>query len=348
MKAAKVAIEGQTMPITTRSSVRVGWGGKIFGSLFFLAFFAIGLWFSALMVYGLYRSALTYAWDESQCLILESGVTEHPEAAESSEAYRFKVLYTYRVQGARYSSDRYRPGYSGSSDIGEAHGLADRYRRGSRAACYVDPAEPSAATLRRPSLWFGFFIFLPLLFVAIGGGGLYSLWRPGDEPAAPRLQKALQANPQGCMVAFFAVFLLAGSGFSLFFIRPALKVLEAKSWPSTPCTIVNSQVRTHSGEDGATYSVDVLYTYVFAGREYKSNRYRFLGGSTGGYAQKERIVRRLPPLTRTVCYVNPENPAEAVLDRDLSSDYAFGLLPLVFVAVGLGGIIFTVRGAFRR
>jgi uncharacterized protein DUF3592 len=335
------------MRITIRSSPR-SLGGKIVGSLFLVPFLALGLVFLGLMIYGLYGAVRTYAWDPAECLILESGVDEHPEAAEASEAYRFKVLYTYTVRGARYTSDRYRPGYSGSSDIGEAQRLADRYPRGSRAACWIDPAKPSAAALRRPSLWFGFFVFLPLLFVAVGGGGLYALWSPAGEPAAPRLQKALQNNPRGCMAAFFAVFLLAGAGFSLFFIRPAVKVLEAKSWTPVPCTIVDSQVQTHPGEDGATYSVDVLYTYAFAGREYKANRYRFLGGSSGGYAAKERIVRRLPPLTRTVCYVNPREPAEAVLNRDFSADYAFGLVPLLFVAVGLGGLVFTLRGAFQN
>lgn len=339
------------MPIVRISSPASGGrglGGKIAGSLFLLPFLAMGLVFFALMVFGLYRGVRTYAWDEGECLILESGVDEHPEASEASEAYRFKVLYTYNVRGMRYSSDRYQPGYTGSSDIGEARRLADRYPRGSRATCYIDPAKPAAATLKRPALWFGFFLFLPLLFIAVGGGGIYFLWKPTGEPMAPRLQKAVQnANPKGCMVAFFAVFLLAGAGFSLFFVRPAVQVLKAKSWQATPCTVLSSQVRSHSGEDSTTYSVDVLYTYTFGGGEYKSNRYQFLGGSSGGYSEKERIVRRLPPLTRTTCYVNPDEPAEAVMNRDFSPEYAFGLVPLLFVAVGLGGIIFALRGAFQ-
>jgi len=342
------------MPIVRISSPASGGRsltGKIVGSLFFLPFLALGVWFAALMAWGFYRGARTYTWDQAECLILESSVDEHPEAAEANEAYRFKVLYTYMVRGARYTSDRYRQGYNGSSDIGDARRLADRYPRGSRVGCYVDPSTPSAATLRRPTLWFGFFIFLPLIFVAVGGGGIYSLWRPDGEgrAAVPRMQQAIQsANPRGCMGAFFAVFLLAGLGFSLFFIRPAVKVLAARSWQATPCTIVSSQVRSHSGEDSTTYSVDVLYTYTFGGGEYKSNRYQFLGGSSGGYAEKERMVRRLPPLTRTVCYVNPEEPAEAVLNRDFTTDYAFGLVPLLFVAVGLGGVVFALRGAFQK
>ncbi|HEV8580811.1 MAG TPA: DUF3592 domain-containing protein [Thermoanaerobaculia bacterium] len=323
-------------------------GGKIAGSLFLLPFLAMGLVFFVLMVYGLYRGARTYTWDPADCLILESSVDENPQAAEASEAYRFKVLYTYSVGGARFTSDRYQPGYNGSSEIEDAQQLADRYPRGSRAACYVDPAKPSAAILRRPSLWVAFFLFLPLLFIAAGGGGIYLLWQPSDDPMGPRLQKAIQnANPKGCIAAFFGLFLLAGAGVSLFFLLPAVQVLKAKSWQATPCTVLTSQLQSHPGDDSTTYSVDVSYVYSFGGRAYRSSRYQFLGGSSGGYAEKERIVRRLPPLTRTTCYVNPEKPSEAVMNRDFSSEYAFGLVPLLFVAVGLGGIIFTLRGKLQ-
>lgn len=330
------------------SSPEGGIGGvvaRIIASLFFLPFLAIGVWFTILVAHGFLNAVRTYAWNEADCLILESGVDEHPA---SGEAYRFKVLYTYTVRGVRYTSDRYQQGYSGSSNIGGVQALVDRYRPGSRVRCYVDPVKPGAAMLRRPNLWQGLFIFLPLLFAAVGGWGLYVMWRSKAErerrSAVPNLGKVFDAHPKGCLAAFFSLFLLAGAGTSLFFVRPALKVLAAKSWPSTPCTIVSSRVSSHTSEDSTTYSVEVLFTYTYGGREYKSDRYQFLGGSSGGYEAKERIVRRLPPLTRTTCYVNPGQPSEAVLNRDFNSEYAFVLLPLVFVTVGLGGIVFALRG----
>jgi uncharacterized protein DUF3592 len=336
-------------PVTEagRSGKR-GLPGKIFGSLFFLPFLGLGLCFTGLMIYGFFRSARTLLWDETRCTIVRSEVEEHPDAADSSEAYRFKVAYIYTIGGQRYTSDRYRHGYSGSSQIAEARKLADHYPVGSPATCYVNPDQPSSAMLRRPNLWSVLFLPFPLLFVAVGGGGLYALWKPdgvrnlienGVEGFTRRL------GPRGCLTAFFAVFFLAGAGFSLFFLGPAVKVLKAKSWPAMSCTILSSQVRTHSSDDGGpTFSVDVLYTYSYGGREYRSDRYQFLGGSSGGYQAKERIVRRLPPLTRTPCYVNPDEPAEAVLNRDFSAEYAFGLVPLLFMLVGLGGMVFALRG----
>lgn len=331
-----------------RQSEKRGLPGKIFGSLFFLPFLAFGLWFAGLMVYGFLTSLRTLLWDETPCTIVKSEVEEHPDAADSSEAYRFKVAYTYTVDGQRYTSDRYRHGYSGSSKIAEARKLADRYPVGSPAICYVNPGQPSSAMLRHPNFWAILALPFPLLFAAVGGGGIYALWNPDETQnlmgrAVDGITRRLGAR--GCMTMFFSVFFLAGAGFSLFFLAPAVKVLRAKSWPATNCTIVSSQVRTHPSDDSSpTFSVEVLYTYSYRGREYKSDRYQFLGGSSGGYQDKERIVRRLPPLTRVPCYVNPDEPAEAVLNRDFSSEYAFGFVPILFMLVGLGGIFFTLRG----
>lgn len=324
---------------------------KIVGTLFFGAFFAMGVWVTGLMLYGFFRGATVYTWDKQDCLIVRSEVEEHPDAEESSEAYRFKVLYTYLVSGQRYSSDVYRRGYTGSSELYKARTLADRYPPRSHHVCFVDPEHPSSAVLQRPTFWGVWAILFPLLFVVFGGFMIVGLWKSDKEQDrfVGRFQGvANRIGPQGCLVLFFSVFFLAGAGFSLFFVQPALKVLAARSWQPTPCTILSSQVRTHSGDDGSTYSVDVLFAYTFNGREYKSNRYQFLGGSTGGYAAKERIVRRLPPQTRTECYVDPDEPSQAVLNRDFGADYLFGLVPLLFVGVGLGGMIFAIRGRLKQ
>lgn len=151
----------------------------------------------------------------------------------------------------------------------------------------------------------------------------------------------------GCVTAFFAVFLLSGLACLGFFVLPALRIVSALSWRETPCTILESKVVTHSGGDDDTYSVGVRYAYVVDGRELQSDRYQFLGGSSSGYDGKAAVVRALPPGTRTVCYVNPEDPTQAVLDRGMSLEYLFALIPLFFVAVGGGGI-YLVLGAGRR
>lgn len=165
-----------------------------------------------------------------------------------------------------------------------------------------------------------------------------------DEPVARR---ETPGKSLGCVVGFFGIFLLAGLGFFSVIAVPAWRNLQALSWPEVPCEVLESRVASHAGDDGDTYSVEVRYRYQVDGREHVSGRYEFFPGSTSGYEGKARVVERLPPGTRTVCFVDPADPTEAVLDRSFTAKYLFGLLPLAFVAVGAGGIVLTLVGARR-
>jgi cbb3-type cytochrome oxidase subunit 3 len=114
-----------------------------------------------------------------------------------------------------------------------------------------------------------------------------------------------------------------------------------------PCNVLRANVRSHEDDDSTTYSVYILYQYEFNGQTYKNDRYDFLGGSSSGYQGKTRIVERYQTDPNPVCYVNPANPAEAILKRGFHAKLLFALFPLPFLLVGLGGIYFTLRGKKR-
>jgi hypothetical protein len=112
--------------------------------------------------------------------------------------------------------------------------------------------------------------------------------------------------------------------------------------------VVSSGVRSHSGSNGGTtYSVNILYSYEYNEREFKANRYDFMGGSSSGSRHKYDIVARYATGSRTLCYVNPNDPTEAVLERGFTPTMWFGLIPLVFVLVGMCGLVSTVRTRAR-
>ena len=142
---------------------------------------------------------------------------------------------------------------------------------------------------------------------------------------------------------FFSIFLAMGlaATWSLFF-RPILKVLDARQWRNTPCDVVASQVKSHSGKN-TTYSVDIEYRYEVGGRTYDSHRYDFVGGSSSGGKREQEIVNRYPPGKETTCYVNPSDPDDAVLGRGFTPMMLLGLIPLIFVAVGVGGIAWAIK-----
>jgi hypothetical protein len=149
--------------------------------------------------------------------------------------------------------------------------------------------------------------------------------------------------------AFFGLFFVIGVTVSWFLaVRPLQRILEARDWPAVECTILSSHVETHDGDDGDTYSVAISYRYEVGGRTYTSDRYKFMAGSSSGYAGKAEVVAQHPPGSVTVCYVNPDDPTDTVLERGFTADLAFGAIPLVFVLVGAGGMIAMARGRKAR
>lgn len=166
--------------------------------------------------------------------------------------------------------------------------------------------------------------------------------RPISSPSRP------SGAPLGCLVVFFSVFALAGgAGFWLVTVKPLLEIFAAHSWREASCIVLSSQVVESSGgsKGGATYKPDILYAYSVDGRSYQSRQYRFGDVYSSGREGKEKVVASLPPGTRTACWVDPADPGRAVIDRGLSPVLFLGLFPLVFLAIGAGGITWALHSA---
>src|SRR3954471_4766006 len=163
-------------------------------------------------------------------------------------------------------------------------------------------------------------------------------------PTTPLSQRGSGAPAKGCLVFFFLIFFLFGAAGSYFALwRPLSKLVVSRSWTETQCDVLSSQVTEVSGSDGATYKVDIRYSWRAGGSTHVGSRYDFMGGSSSGREGEQTIVDRYPPGSRGTCWVDPGDPDEAVLSRGLSPIYLIGLLPLLFVGIGLGGLVWTLR-----
>jgi hypothetical protein len=160
------------------------------------------------------------------------------------------------------------------------------------------------------------------------------------DPAARR-----KKPPAGCLIPLLAIFLVAGAAVVyVLCVRPILKTVAARRWPEVPCVILSSEVGRHSGsKGGTTYSIDIRYRYEREGSPFEGKDYDFLGGSSSGYDGKADVVAKYPPGSTRVCYVNPRDASEAVLDREFRFTYLLGLFGLIFMGVGGGGIYLFFR-----
>ncbi len=317
--------------------------GKFGATLFGLIFLGMGLVFTGLIVSQTISNIKTRFWKEIPCIITASSVDT------VSDGYAISVEYTYKVNGKSYNSRQFQPGNKQiiEDEIHQADALAKKYQQGSRTICYVNPDNPQKAALQYGSLWIGLFVLIPIIFIVIGGGIVYGAWFSSDKaPKTYSLSEKASKKKSGkrFLTGFFLFFFLAGAGVGYFLIFPAvMEYVDSDNWIETACTIQSSRVQHHDGSESTTYSVDIVYEYVFNGQAFRSSRYKFIGGSSSGYEGKAAVVRQYQPGKSAVCYVNPENPSEAVLNRQFGAEAFLALIPILFMIVGAAGTVHSLR-----
>ncbi len=167
-----------------------------------------------------------------------------------------------------------------------------------------------------------------------------------DTPKQAGLIGKIIAAPFSLMVV---VMLLAFPGVAIFMAYRSVSMVatwqRAKGWVETPATIEHLDLKVDHDDDGTTYRVVCSYTYVFNDATYQSDRVGLTGGSDNIGSWHQDTYDRLKhhrdaiesePLS---CWVNPTNPAEAVLDRSLRKSLL--LFNLLF-AVAFGGVSVVV------
>lgn len=128
--------------------------------------------------------------------------------------------------------------------------------------------------------------------------------------------------PRGCMVAFTVPFVLVGLGATGLLYWSTLKAYQAQSWVEIPATILNAKLESHRGSESTTYSVQARYRYDFDGETYHSERVSFSPFNSDGdrrwhRALAKRLQKHAREKTPYPCFVDPSNPENAVLERDV-------------------------------
>jgi len=141
---------------------------------------------------------------------------------------------------------------------------------------------------------------------------------------------------------FHSILVLGGIGsLYVWFVGPMLNPRNQDGWVETPCQIESSQLKEPLGATNAIRMVEVVYRYSFEGHEHRFSHTNSLGAFPSERKTRIAARRQFPRDRKTVCYVNPKNPVEAVLERQLTSrgsnDWS-ALIPLGVVIIGLVGV----------
>ncbi|MHC4744857.1 MAG: DUF3592 domain-containing protein [Planctomycetota bacterium] len=138
-------------------------------------------------------------------------------------------------------------------------------------------------------------------------------------------------------LGFFAI----GTTIEVFIIKDLARAIGQRFWIQTPCKILESTVEEDHKRSNP-FKFKVRYEYEFNGSKHISETYKRSHGRSEEYHKADKIRQRFPAGHDALCYVNPKNPAEAVLKR---STLLFALvipLPLIFVLVGAGGMLVCI------
>lgn len=129
-----------------------------------------------------------------------------------------------------------------------------------------------------------------------------------------------------------------GLAFLLFGLSSVRQHFQMRAWTPTRCVIQSSEV-TDKGED---YQLVVRYRYDYAGRSYDGTRFGTSGADRfSSVAKRQRLLTAYAPDTETRCFVDPDNPADAVLVRDgsLAGPLFASFFALPFVLIGYGLVV---------
>ena len=310
--------------------------GKGAGTLFFGVFFLMGSLFVFFILGEALREAAPWLWTETSCTVVSSGIES---TDEDKQPYRPAVRYQYHFEGQDHEGYRLVRGDNATSSFDRARDHAARYVVGQTATCRVSPNHPALAVLERRIPWIAFAVLFPLIFVAIGGIGLYAVWRgspSGDDTDSRSIsQKAAKGNGHKIALIVGLMFSVVGGALFLFlFALPSIHQLRSLGWTETPCTVIKSTVRSWSTDDGTSHRPDVLYEYQAGGRSWRSNKTDFFSALSSGYDNARDVVARHRDGSAGICWVDPGNPGRSILEKGFRPMHLLGLLPLAFLIAG--------------
>jgi hypothetical protein len=152
----------------------------------------------------------------------------------------------------------------------------------------------------------------------------------------PKIPPSLPARWFLGSVGLFLVAL--GLSFTWWLWQAGERAMITRRWIPVPCTVLVSGIqRTQFSENDPDKWVPALeYRYLFEGKAFLGTKVRRIEGPSPHLDKVQAIVARYPAGKEAQAMVNPENPAEAVLEHSTKAAFYTLWWPLLFAAGGAG------------
>ncbi len=154
--------------------------------------------------------------------------------------------------------------------------------------------------------------------------------------------KTKASGGAGCLALFALPFAAVGVGALGMFAWTISSWVSMQSWRETPARIDRVELVADDSGDSTTYRVEAEYAYGWEGREYCGDRVSMHTGSDNIGSFHQRAAAELGEHRDSgrpfPCFVNPDDPSQAVLYRNPRIEMlgAMLLFGLVFGGAGFG------------
>ena len=169
-------------------------------------------------------------------------------------------------------------------------------------------------------------------------------------------KRMLSPPGTGCAILFLLPFACVGLFMAGLMGRQLWFWHAASQWTERPCELTVVKLEVKPGDDAPTYLTTAEYRYEFANRQYEGSTVSFSSGSDNVGSFHQRVYDELE-LCRSQgrpfhCFVNPADPSQSVLYRDLRPEMLlfYMIFVLAFGGIGIGGLTalsFQVRKTRR-
>lgn len=139
-------------------------------------------------------------------------------------------------------------------------------------------------------------------------------------------------------------FMITGGLLLFFGLRSVQRAKESEHWPSVAGVIVSSEIDTNRGDEGTTYSAEILYDYSVNEVLYSSNQINYGEISSSDPSSARKIVNRYSAGDEVKVFYLEGDPEESVLEPGITAGAFF--LPsfgAVFFIAGVGMFIFLPK-----
>lgn len=121
----------------------------------------------------------------------------------------------------------------------------------------------------------------------------------------------------GCLFLFGLPFLLGGIAIDCKLLLTGYDEVRSLFWKQVPCVIESAELKTIKGSKSNNYQAAATYRYQVDGKEFTSNRVSSVDMPDGVGGFQQQTFKELDEYRANGkpfrCFVNPSNPAEAVL-----------------------------------